>query len=173
MDEAGPSGPVASPTAGNRAASTAVDGFDRLLRVGWLVLALLVVQNILGIGLNLYVSLPSPPTFVTVFASIPLLTAHISVAFLLVGLVAYAALFARWNSVAGLAWLEGLELLALVVAVQEGFSFTFTQNNAFSLGMEVAFVGAFAAQAVVIYRLARADRLAISVSLPAVESSPH
>jgi hypothetical protein len=173
MGEGQPGGRERSSTGGRRPAIPSPGAVDRLLRLGWLVLALLVLQNILGIGLNLYVALPSGPSFVTVFASIPLLTAHVSVAFLLVGLVAYAAFVAQRNRVAGVAWVEGLELLAVVVAVQEGFAFTFTQNNAFSLGMEVAFVGAFATQAVVLYRLARAGRPATWVLAPPAGPATH
>ena len=130
----------------------------RLLRVGWALLALLVVQNLLGLALNLYVALPSSPSFLVVFTSVPLLTAHIALAFLLVAVAAYAVVGARRAGLRDIAWLELLELVFLIVAVQEGFAFTFTQNNLFSFGMEVGFLGAVVTQAVVLYRLALAPR---------------
>jgi hypothetical protein len=127
----------------------------RLLHLGWAILALLVLENLLGIFLNLYVALPTAPTFLQVFVSIPLLTTHIATAFLLFALAVYGVLLARRLHVPGIVRMEVLEVVFLVLAIQEGFTFTFTQNNAFSLGMEVGFLGAVVAQVVVLFRLAR------------------
>ncbi|MGI0053466.1 MAG: hypothetical protein ACREC5_03090 [Thermoplasmata archaeon] len=125
----------------------------RVRLLGQASLALLVAQNLLGIGLNLYISLPTPPTFVEVFVSVPLLTAHIAVAFALFGLAVVLVREARRTGVPRATALSALMLAFLTLAIQEGFAFTFTADNAFSLGMEVGFAGAFASVALLLYRV--------------------
>jgi len=97
------------------------------------------------------------------------LTAHIVLGFLLFGVVAYATVLAFRLRVPGVAGWEGLATLFVLVALQEGFAYTFTQNNAYSLGMVVGFLGALLVQVVVIYRLARRARAVI----PGAPSSPN
>jgi hypothetical protein len=128
---------------------------DRLATLGWIGLALLVVQNMLGTALNLYVLLPAFSTIGQVFVSVPLLTAHISLAFVLVGLAGYFLIVARGSGARGIVLPAALVLVFLAAAVQEGFAFTFTGNNIFSYGMEVGFLGAVLFQAVVLFRLGR------------------
>jgi predicted lysophospholipase L1 biosynthesis ABC-type transport system permease subunit len=106
----------------------------------------LLLEGFLGVGLAAYVSLASPPTFVQLFASTPLLTAHIVLGFLL---VVAAALFLRagWASgVPGLPWRAAVVLLLVLVALLAGFAYTFTLNDAFASGMAVAFLLAFVVQ---------------------------
>jgi len=125
-----------------------------------------VVECVIGIALALYVSLPSSPSFLTVFTSVPLLTAHIALAFLLTIVALYATLLALRLRVPGVAGWEALTTLFLLVAVQEGFAFTFDQNNLYVLGMVVGFLGALVVQGVVIYRLSRKIKGAASEPAP-------
>ena len=125
-----------------------------------------MVQCVLGVALALYVSLPSSQTFLTGFTSVPLLTAHIVLGFLLVAVAAYATVLAWRRRVPGITWLEVLTLLFLLFALQEGFAYTFNQDNAYDLGMVVGFLGALVVQAVATYRLTRAPRGPLNGTAP-------
>jgi len=116
----------------------------------------------------MYVSLPSSQTALSVFTSVPLLTAHIVIAFLLVAVAAYATALAGRLRLAGTTWLEALTLLFLLFALQEGFAYTFNQINAYDLGMVAGFLGALVVQIVVMSRVVRAARTARP---PSAESS--
>ncbi|MGA8710961.1 MAG: hypothetical protein WB786_07010 [Thermoplasmata archaeon] len=150
-------------------ASPLLRSIGRLRHLGWVLLGMLVVECVIGIALTAYVSLPSSPSFMTVFSSAPLLTAHIVLAFLLFVVAVYATVLAVRLKVAGIAGWEGLVALFLLVAIQEGFAFSFNSNNMYVAGMVVGFLGALIAQVVVNYRLARRSREATSV----VPSAPH
>jgi hypothetical protein len=130
----------------------------RLLRFAVGNLIALLLEAVIGVGLNIYVTVPSSPSFMQVFVSIPLLTAHIALGFLLVA--AAGALFAlgRRAGVPGLGWRTGLVLLFVVIALVEGFSYVFTNNNAYSAGMAVAFLLALVFEVLVILHLRRAAR---------------
>jgi hypothetical protein len=141
-------------------------GAERLLHLGWVLVGLLVVEGVIGIALAMYVTLPSSPSFMAVFTSIPLLTAHIAIAFLVTAVAAYATLLAYRLRVPGVVGWEALATLFLLLALQEGFAFTFTQNNAYVLGMVVGFLGALFVEVVVIYRLTRRTREPASAPAP-------
>lgn len=126
-----------------------------LLRWSWGILGALLLQNLLGMGLNLYVSLPSSTSFTKVFVTTPLLTAHIALAFVLLGATAAFLVLARRSRLDGLTARAGLALLSVVVAVQEGFAYTFTLDNAYSYGMNIAFLFAVGFEVAILYRLAR------------------
>lgn len=128
---------------------------ERLRHLGLVLFGLLLVECVIGIALATYVSLPSSPSFLTVFTSVPLLTAHIALAFLLTVVALYATLLALRLRVTGVAGWEALTTVFLLLAVEQGFAFTFNQNNMFVLGMVVGFLGALVVQGVVIYRLSR------------------
>jgi hypothetical protein len=115
----------------------------------------LLLQNILGTGLNLYVSLPSSTSFTKVFVTTPLLTAHIALAFLLVAATAAFLVPARRSRIDGVTVRGVLAFLSVVVALQEGFAYTFTLNNAYSYGMDIAFLFAVAFEVGILYHLAR------------------
>lgn len=119
------------------------------------ILGALVLEAILGVGLSLYVTLPSAPTVTQVFASIPLLTAHIVLGFLLLGGSVHLLYRVRRGGVAGATWRAGLVVLFLLLAIQEGFSFAFTQNNAFVGGMVIGFLGALVVQVSLVVVLRR------------------
>lgn len=126
------------------------------VRVAYVVLALLLVQNFIGTALNLYVSIPTSPTFGQVFLSIPVLTLHIANGFLLVALAAMLLILVRRAKVPGTVSWSAIGLVGVTAALQEGFAFTFTQDNAFSYGMETGFLVAVGAEAIVLARLAAA-----------------
>lgn len=123
-----------------------------LVRGGWVFFGMLLVQNVLGMGLNLYVALPSSFEYTQLFTTAPLLTAHIVLAFLLLIGAAFSVLRARTAGVPGVFGLSVLVLVFVLVAVQEGFGFVFTGNLAFSYGMDVAFVLAVGFQSAILYR---------------------
>lgn len=138
-----------------------------LIRWSWILLGTLLLQNVLGMGLNLYVALPSPVTFTYLFVTTPLLTAHIVLGFLLVIMAALLLVRVRTVPIVGRTRSAALVLVFVVVALQEGFAFVFTGDNAFSYGMEVGFVLAVAFQASVLFRVARArPRLSSGVRSP-------
>lgn len=113
----------------------------------------LIVQAILGAGLNLYVTVPASISVTRVFVSIPLLSAHIVLGFALLAGTAYL-LYVGWRrGPAGVTWRAAVAFLAVAIAIQEGFAYTFTLNNDYSIGMLVAFFVALFAVASIAYRL--------------------
>ncbi len=147
----------------------------RLVRWTWGILGALLVQNVLGMGLDLYVSLPSSLPFTKLFVTAPLLTAHVVLAFLLVVATAAFAVSARRSRIDGLTWRAVLAFLAVLVALQEGFAYTFTLNPGYSFGMDLAFLFAVAFEVGILFLLAgergRASRSA-GPSVPGAPSSP-
>jgi hypothetical protein len=113
-----------------------------LRQYAWVGLLLLVVQNATGIVLTLYVVLPIPSSFGGVFVLNALLTVHIANAFLLIVGGVLLARFGWRTRVLRLRAVSLGALVSVIVALQEGFAFTFTQDAAFSLGMEMGFLGA-------------------------------
>jgi hypothetical protein len=131
--------PATAPSTSLDRAATNLRG---LRQFAWIGLLLLLIQNVTGIVLNLYVMLPIPGSFGAVFVLAPVLTVHIVNALLLVAGGALLALYGWRTRVARLRAASLGALASVVVGVQEGFVFTFTQNNAFSFGMEMGFLGA-------------------------------
>lgn len=142
--------------------SSSVDRLGKLNRiVRWtgVLLGLQILQNLIGMALNLYVTVPTSPTFAEVFLSIPVLSFHILNGFLVVALAAVLLVLVRRVAVAGVTGWAVVLLVGVVVALQEGFAFVFTQDNAYSYGMEVGFLVAVAASAGVLYRVTAARSL--------------
>jgi hypothetical protein len=127
----------------------------RLVRWAWSALGLLLVESLLGVGLNLYAALPSAPSVAQIFVSVPLLTAHIALAFFLLASTLAYVIVVRRNGVPGVLLRSIAVFLFVLVAVQEGFAYVFSQNAAFSFGMTVGFVGAVGVQASLLYTLGR------------------
>jgi hypothetical protein len=97
---------------------------------------LLIVQFGLGIGLNLYVTLPAHKSFLsTVFGS-AVLAVHAIVALALLG-AAIAALVRAGRARAGVGF-TGVGGAAIVAAAAAGASFAGSQNNGASLAMALA-----------------------------------
>jgi hypothetical protein len=97
---------------------------------------LLIVQFGLGIGLNLYVTLPAHKSFLsTVFGS-AVLAVHAIVALALVG-AAIGALVGAVRARAAVAF-TSVGLAAIVAAAAAGASFAGSQSNGASLAMALA-----------------------------------
>jgi len=120
-----------------------------VVRLAWLGLGLPVVQNALGMAVNLSAVLPTPESFVQFFTSPPVLGVHVVNGFLRVALAAFLLILARRlgdhrvlrGSMAG--------LLFTIVALEVGFAFT--QNNGFSVGMDRGFLRAVVSNVAMLY----------------------
>ena len=108
-----------------------------LRRAGLVTLVLLIVQFGVGIGVNLYVSLPagSSRSASQAFSNGPGLALHVVLGLLLVvsaiGLLVQAIMARYWPVIVAAA----LGLVGLVVAAGQGFSFVHDSTNAASMGM--------------------------------------
>jgi hypothetical protein len=101
-------------------------------------LVMLIVQFGLGIGVNLYITLPDKGSAGDAFSNGPLLVLHVVVGLLLVvaaiGLLV-RAIIARHGPVIAAA---AVGLLAIATAATQGFSFVSDGTNAASLAMALA-----------------------------------
>jgi hypothetical protein len=97
---------------------------------------LLIVQFGLGIGLNLYVTLPTGKSFVATVFSSAVLAAHAIVALALLG-AAISALVRAIRIRRAVAF-TGIGLAAILVAAGAGASFAGSQGNGASLTMALA-----------------------------------
>jgi hypothetical protein len=140
---------------GDRSRSNSEPDLPRLRRMAWTLLVLLVLENVLGIFANLYVTLPSGNATLAIFTSIPVLALHVLNAFLMLGLAAYFLLLCHRTGLRRLRNVAALEILFLVFAIQEGFAFAATQNNVYSFGMDVAFLLSVTAVARILYLVGR------------------
>ena len=124
-------------------------------RVGpwaWALLVLLLVQNAVGIYLNLFVALPPSSDLAPLLAAYSVLALHVAVGFLILGTAAvilFLAVRARRASL----WVPALGSLAFsLLAFSSGVEFTIGgQDDLLSFVMEMAFLGAVACDAVVLY----------------------
>lgn len=132
----------------------------------------LLIESVLGLGLTLYVNVPSSPSPFQVFLSIPLLSAHIVIGLLLLVGTAGFFLASRRADVAGLPVRAGVALLFVALAIQEGFSFTFTGNELYSDGMALSFVAAVLAQVSVLSLLGADRRRSTAVEATPASPSP-
>lgn len=132
---------------------------------GWsaVTLAALLVQNLLGIYVNLFVVLPSDPAGAQVFTWNLVLAIHAGVAFLLMGLFAVLTVVTwRLDHTALLASAVGLA--SVVLASGAGFAFVYRgQDNASSFLMEFFFAVAVAAGIVLVYLAGRSVRDELAV----------
>ena len=134
----------------SRPAGTLGDLRRRRRFLGIPLLALLAFEFLLGMALNLYVTLPGGSPL-AILESNPLLIGHILVGILLLGITAQALnlglkLHDRGAQVAG-----AIGLPSVVVAVLAGMDFTFGgQSTAASYVMSVGFTGALACAALLL-----------------------
>lgn len=123
--------------------------------------ALLLVQNALGLYLNLYVTLARPAGIGSVFpvlVSNPVLIAHGVNAMALLGLaILLAVVGGRARAGRTVRGLGLASILALAVTAYLGYHFVATQENGYSFGMELGYLSALALQAAILYRV-RPDR---------------
>lgn len=132
----------------------------RVTRLAGSMVGLLVVQNALGIYVNLFVNLAIPSSIATVFPVIfsnPVLIVHGLVAWLLIG--AAAAEIAVGGRT-GDRWIRPLAIAAVLVLALTaylGYHFVATQDNAYSFGMEMGFLTVLLLNVAILARVARAE----------------
>ncbi len=127
-----------------------------IVRWSWITLALLLVQNALGMYLNLYADLTAFPNVEDAFRSVPALGIHVLTAFAIIGSSAYvlARGLRASDRIVQLTALAGLAFVLL--AFFSGIEFTFYgEVDAFSFLMEVGFLGIVACVAFSLYRVSR------------------
>jgi hypothetical protein len=126
-----------------------------LRRASLAILIVLIVQFALGIGVNLYVTLPAAghPGHSSWFGNGTLLALHVALGMVLV--LAAIALLVRAIMArnAALIVTSSAGLAAIVVAFFFGASFTEKITNGYSLGMAIAFAVALACYAIGLYTL--------------------
>ncbi|HKV90332.1 MAG TPA: hypothetical protein VJQ43_03940 [Thermoplasmata archaeon] len=128
----------------------------RLRGLAGSLLGALILENLLGIFANLYLQLPSGNAIGAIFTSYPVLAVHVVLGLLMLALGLGIVLVAHRTGFRQVRNLAVAEVVFLALAIQEGFAFAATGDNAFSFGMEVGFVLSFAAVAGMLYRLGSA-----------------
>lgn len=128
----------------------------RMAWMAWLALALLILQNVLGMDLNLFVSLPGSESFDALLGSVPILLFHVvnGLALLVIGgvLVAHAASLRNRLLMAS----SAANLAFVFLAIFFGVDFVIAgQDDALSLLMEAAFLGAVASVVILLVAVAR------------------
>jgi len=157
-------------TDGVRSPGTVDRRLRRVRGLLWTLLGLLAVEFALGMGVNLFVSLTLPagyPGVLRVIGSSPLLSAHATLAFLL--LVLSAILFA-WSGgplPARVRELAALLVVTLVGTVLVGYSFVESQSNALSYGMAMGFISALLILVALVHMAYSPGRVQASPQLPA------
>lgn len=122
----------------------------------WTVLALLLVQNVLGIYLNLYVPLPPSNDLAILLASYSVLAMHVAVGFLILGATG-VVLFLAARTRRVVLWAPALGGLAFaLLAFSSGVEFTIGgQDDLYSFIMEILFLGVVGADVLVLYAASR------------------
>lgn len=124
----------------------------RVASWAWALLVLLLVQNAVGIYLNLFVALPPARDLAPLLAAYSILALHVAVGFLILGTAGVILFLAARMHRAAL-WLPALGSLAFsLLAFSSGVEFTVGgQDDLLSFVMELAFLGAVACDAIVLY----------------------
>lgn len=125
---------------------------SRIVRWAWALLVLLLIQNVLGIYLNLFVTLPPSHDLAALIASYAVLAIHVIVGFLILGAAA-VVLFLAARSRRTTLWVSALvSLVFAFLAFSSGVEFTVGgQDNVLSFVMELAFLGVVAFDVLVLY----------------------
>ena len=127
----------------------------RLRRASLAILIVLIVQFALGIGVNLYVTLPAAghPGHSSWFGNGALLALHAALGMFLV--LAAIAVLARAITARNVTLIatSAAGLAAIGLAFFFGASFTDKLTNGYSLGMAIAFAAALACYAIGLYTL--------------------
>jgi len=125
----------------------------RLRQASLAILILLIVQFALGIGLNLYVTLPAAghPGHGSFFSNGPLLALHATLGMLLM----LSAIFVLVRAIRArnrtLIVTSAAGLAAILLAFFFGASFTDKLTDGYSLGMAISFAVALASYAIGLY----------------------
>ncbi len=129
---------------------------SRIAPWAWAVLVLLLLQNVLGIYLNLYVALPESSDLLGLMALYGILAAHVVVGISLLvstGILAFLAGRTHQKHL----WIPAVTAFAFTfLAFESGIEFVVGgQDDVFSLLMEVFFLGVVASDVVVLYEATR------------------
>lgn len=136
-----------------RAVAAEFPRLHQLRRMAWGLLLLLVLESLLGIFANLFITLPKGDVIGAIFTSIPVLALHVFDGFAMLLVAAYFLLLAHRAGLRRLRNVAALEVVFVAFAIQEGFAFAVTQNNDYSFGMEVGFLLAVLGVARLLYLL--------------------
>ena len=117
------------------------------------ILIVLIVQFALGIGVNLYVTLPAAghPGHASWFGNGALLALHAALGMILVLAAVFVLVRAIMARNAALIVTSAAGLVAIGVAFFFGASFTDKLTNGYSLGMAISFAAALACYAIGLY----------------------
>ncbi len=147
---------------------------SRVAPWAWSVLVLLLLQNVLGIYLNLYVSLPQGPDLISLMAAYSVLAGHVIVGILLL-VSTGATLLLAGRTHRRTVWGPALAAFAFTfLAFESGIEFVIGgQDNGLSFLMELAFLGVVASDVLVLYEAGHGLRAAGTegMSLAAKEGS--
>jgi hypothetical protein len=125
----------------------------RLRQASLAIVIVLIIQFVLGIGVNLYVTLPAAghPGHASWFGNGPLLALHASLGMFLV----LAAIFVLARAITArnraLIATSAGGLVAIGLAFSFGASFTSNLTNGYSLAMAIAFAAALACYTIGLY----------------------
>lgn len=128
----------------------------RVIRWAWVLVALLLLQNVMGIYLNLFVPLPQSTDLAALLASYSVLAIHVALGFFILG-TAGVILFLAGRTRRLSLWLPALGSLSFaLLAFSSGVEFTIGgQDDLFSFLMELLFLGAVGCDVVVLYAATR------------------
>jgi len=124
-----------------------------LRRASLAIVIVLIIQFTLGIGVNLYVTLPAAghPGHASWFGNGALLALHASLGMFLVLAAIFVLVRAVMARNATLIVTSAAGLVAILLAFFFGSSFTDKLTNGYSLGMAIAFAAALACYTVGLY----------------------
>ena len=127
----------------------------RLRQANLAIVILLIVQFGLGIGVNLYVTLPAAgrPGHASWFGNGPLLALHATLGMILVLSAIFVLVRAITARNAALIVTSSAGLVAIGAAFFFGASFTEKLTDGYSLGMAISFAAALACYAIGLYTL--------------------
>jgi hypothetical protein len=116
------------------------------------MLGMLAIELLLGMALNLFVTVPTGSP-VSVLLSSPILVLHVLLGVLLLGIAARAVVLSIRASDRGSLGASLLAFVSVVAAFLAGLSFVFYgQTSASSYAMTVGFTGAFLGAALILWR---------------------
>ena len=118
------------------------DPYRRAIVGTWLGLVFLVLMNIVGMYLNLWGNIPDYSSAAKAFGSVPLLDAHVLIAFLILANLALLMMQALRPGNRQFLPIGIIALAFASLAIFSGVEFTFFGgNDIFSFTMELGFVG--------------------------------
>jgi hypothetical protein len=127
----------------------------RLRQASLAILIVLIVQFAVGIGVNLYVTLPAAghPGHASWFGNGALLALHAALGVFLILAAIFVLVRAIMARYATLIVTSAAGLVAILLAAFFGSGFTDKLTNGYSLGMAIAFAVALACYAIGLYAL--------------------